>query len=192
MQTLCQESGLRTAQNWQKDPKNDNGVTIFWHDVIVKLFWRCFISLVKFSDWSKFHINIIAGSGIMTIFFYKGCPEIRQSEISQSEFCPISGDCSKLWIPNLAGMSLIECYWMLKNVMVTAFAVFELLRENQLGGEFSIPHSHTQIRVKLGANQASWLTVSWFRHLLVCLRYCTNLRKLLNQVPSVTDLSAKS
>ena len=51
-----------------------------------------------------------------------------------SEFCPISGDWGELWIPNLAWMSLIECYWMLQNSRVTAFTVFELLRENQLGG----------------------------------------------------------
>ena len=36
------------------------------------IFSRCFVSLVKFSYWSKFHVNIITGSGIITIFFYKG------------------------------------------------------------------------------------------------------------------------
>ena len=46
------------------------------------------------------------------------------------QFCPISGDWGKLWIPNLAGMSPIECNWMLQNSRVTAFIVFELLREN--------------------------------------------------------------
>ena len=35
-------------------------------------FWRCFVHLIKFSYWSKFHVNIISGSGVMTIFFYKG------------------------------------------------------------------------------------------------------------------------
>ena len=56
------------------NPKNDNDVTVFWHDVIVIFFffWRCLVSLVKFSYWSKFHVNIINGSGIMTIFFYNG------------------------------------------------------------------------------------------------------------------------
>ena len=34
-------------------------------------FWRCFISLVKVSYWSKFHVNIITGSGVMTISFFK-------------------------------------------------------------------------------------------------------------------------
>ena len=35
-------------------------------------FWRCFVSLVKCSYWSKFQVNIIPGSGVMSIFFSKG------------------------------------------------------------------------------------------------------------------------
>ena len=118
-----------TSYLWQK---NDNDVTILQHDVIVNNIWRGFVSLVKFSHWSKFHVNIITGSGIMTIFFYKGLT--RNPEIPPSEFCPISGDWGELWIPNLARMSLIEFYWMLQNSRVTAFTAFEL-RENQLWGE---------------------------------------------------------
>ena len=57
----------KLAINW----RNDNDVTICWHDVIVK-FWRCFVSLIKFSYWSKFHVNIITGSRAMTVYFYKG------------------------------------------------------------------------------------------------------------------------
>ena len=44
---------------------------MFQHDVIFKFSWRCFVFLVKFSYWSKFHVNIITGSGVMTISFYK-------------------------------------------------------------------------------------------------------------------------
>ena len=33
-----------------------------------KFFLYCFVSLVRFSYWSKFHVNIITGSGVMTIF----------------------------------------------------------------------------------------------------------------------------
>ena len=57
--------------------RNNSDVIICWHDVIVK---SCFVSLVKFSYWSKFHVNIIAGYGVITIFFYKILtrnPEIR-------------------------------------------------------------------------------------------------------------------
>ena len=63
--------------------KNDNDITIFWHVVIVRCFWQCFIYLVKFSYWSKFHVNI-TGSGVMAIFFYKGLtrnPEIGNTPI---------------------------------------------------------------------------------------------------------------
>ena len=105
-------------------------------------FWRFFVSLVKFSYWSKFHVNIITDSGIMTILFYKGL-----TGNTLYGFCPISGDWGELWIPNLAQMSLIECYWMLQNSRVTAFTVFELLRENQLGsGSVKLPPL-SQIRV---------------------------------------------
>ena len=116
-------SGIRSPDfsKLAKTPKNDNGVTISRHDLNVKFFWRCFVSLVKLRYWSKFHVNIITDS------------EIRKSETSLSEFCQISGDWGELWILNLAWMSLIECYWMLQNFRVTAFTVFELLREIQLG-----------------------------------------------------------
>ena len=46
-----------------------------------------FFDIVLFllsSYWSKFHVNIITGSGVMTIFFYKGLtrnPEIRNTSI---------------------------------------------------------------------------------------------------------------
>ena len=49
------------------------------------IFLLCFVSLVKFSYWSKFHVNIIIGSEIMTIFFYKGFtrnPEIGNTPVN--------------------------------------------------------------------------------------------------------------
>ena len=51
--------------------KNDNDIIIFWHIVIIKFFWRGFVSLAKFSYWSKFLVNIITSCGVMTIFFYE-------------------------------------------------------------------------------------------------------------------------
>ena len=67
-------SGIRPPDGSKlaKNPKNDNGVTIYRHDINVKFFWGCFVSPVKLSNSSKFHVNIITGSGIMTIFYYKG------------------------------------------------------------------------------------------------------------------------
>ena len=43
------------------------------------IFCHCFVSTVKFIYWSKFHVNIITGSGVKKISFYKGLtrnPEI--------------------------------------------------------------------------------------------------------------------
>ena len=91
--------------------KNDNAVTNLWHNVIAKLFWRCFVSLVKFSYWFKF----------------------------------LSGYYNGLEIPNLAQLSLIKSHKMLQTARVTAFAVSELLRQNQQGVKhLSPPDTHTQ------------------------------------------------
>ena len=64
-------SGIRLP-DCSKLTINCNDVTIYRHDVIVELFWRCLISLVNFSYWSKFHVIMITVSGVMIIFFYIG------------------------------------------------------------------------------------------------------------------------
>ena len=76
---LCiQNSAFGLAQIGQKSEKWQWRYSLLtWH--LVKCFWRCFVSLFKFTYWSKFHVNIITDSGFMTIFFYKGLkrnPEI--------------------------------------------------------------------------------------------------------------------
>ena len=139
MQTLCPDSGLRTAPNWPKIQKMT--MTSQFFDMT---------STSKFLDVFLFLLSsLVTGPSFMSISslvlelwqfsFIRDWPEIRKSEIPLSEFCPISGDWDELWIPNLARMSLIECYWMLQNSRVTAFTVFELLRENQLGGKITPP-----------------------------------------------------
>ena len=126
-QNLC-ENYSKLAINW----KNINDLIISWHQVIVKIFCRCFVSLVKFSYWSTFHVNIINGSGVMTIFFYKWLA--INSEIENTPvFFPLSGNLHNLGIPNLAEMSPMKCYWMLENARITVFTVSELLREKQQG-----------------------------------------------------------
>ena len=84
----------------------------------------------------------------MTIFFYKGWPKIRKSEIPPSEFWPISGDCGKLGMPNLL---IPKCYWIMQNFRVAAFAISGLLSEKQHGGwrRVKLPSSRSQIRVSL-------------------------------------------
>ena len=79
MQTLCPESGIRIAPNWPKVWKMT--MTSQWRH---NFFWSCFVSLVSFSYWSKFHVNIITGSGITTIFFEKGLtrnPDIGKAHV---------------------------------------------------------------------------------------------------------------
>ena len=84
-----------------KNQKIGNDAKMFRHEVIVNFFWRCFVSLVKFSYWSKFHVNTITGSRIMTIFFDKGLT--RNPEIGNTP----------VWVlPN---------FWRLRRVMDTKF-----------------------------------------------------------------------
>ena len=48
------------------------------------IFLTWLVSLAKCSYWSKFHVNIIAGSGVMTIFNYNGLtrnPEIGNTSV---------------------------------------------------------------------------------------------------------------
>ena len=70
---------------------------------------------------------------------------VRNLEIGNtpSEFCLISGDWGELKIPNLASMSLMNCYQILQNAKVTAFTVSELLMENQQ--EVKLPPSPTHM-----------------------------------------------
>ena len=135
MHTLCPESVLQIAPNWSKIRKM--AMTSQFSDMT---------STSNFFDVVLFVLSsLVTGPSFMSISwlvlelwkfsFIRDWPEIRKSEIPPSEFCPISGDWGELWIPHLARMSLIECYWMLQNSGVTAFTVFELSKENQLGGE---------------------------------------------------------
>ena len=73
--------------------KEDNDVTICRHDVIVKFFCCCFVSLVRFSYWSKFQVSYqyMISSGVKTIFVHKRLtrnPEIENTPVSV--FFPIS------------------------------------------------------------------------------------------------------
>ena len=81
MQTLCPKSGLlQIGQKFEKQQWRHNFLT--WRHR--QFFWRCFVSLVNFSYCSKFHVNIITGFGVMTIFFYKGLT--RNLEIGNTPF----------------------------------------------------------------------------------------------------------
>ena len=61
--------------------KNNIDVTICQHEATANFFWHHFISLVKFSYWSKFHVSIITGSGVMTIFLLEIDQKSRNTTI---------------------------------------------------------------------------------------------------------------
>ena len=120
------------------------------------IFWCCFIFLVNFSYWSKFHVNIHRWFWNYEHFFIRDWLEIRKSKIPTSDFCPISGDWDKLEIPNFARMSLINFY-----CQCCSFYCFWVIKGKQMGGKLPPPSHHhppTQIRVK---SVSSFEKISW-------------------------------
>ena len=143
------EPSFRIGHRLVINRKNNNDLTIFGHDVIAKFLWRCFVFLVTFSYWWKFHVSIITGSGVMTIYFYKGLT--RNPEIGNTP----------AWVfPNI---------WRLGQIMDTKFGTdvtnqmlenaakyqsysfnrFWVIKEKLIGGRGGkIIPPPTQIRVK--------------------------------------------
>ena len=58
--------------------------------------------------------------------FIRNWPDIRKSDITSSEICPISGDRGWLGIPNLARISLMKCYRMLQGYSFDPFWVIKV------------------------------------------------------------------
>ena len=119
----------KLAKNW----KNDYIVIIFRHAIIAKFFWHCFVSLVRLSYWSKFHVNIITGSGVMTIFFYEGLarnPEIGNTSVwvlpNNRRLRRVRG---AKFGTNVSNKMLL----MLKNARVAAFTVSEFKEKRTWG-----------------------------------------------------------
>ena len=168
------------CSKFARNPKNDNDVTVFRHDVNVKFFWHYFVSLVKFSYRSKFHVNIITGSGIMIIFFYKGLT--RNPEIGNTP----------VWVlPNI---------WRLGQVMNTKFGTnvsnkmllnaakfqgyssyrFWVIKGKPTGEGVKLPHPPPRLGCELNslpANihkpyQQSTMEKCWKRHLRGAPFFC--------------------
>ena len=107
-----------------------------------------FVDMASTSDLSDLAFLILSsrvtGPGFLSIsllipqlwqlLLIKYWQEIQKTETNPSQICKIFRDLGELWIPNLAGLSLLQSYWMLKNVGVTAFTVSLLEIENQQGG----------------------------------------------------------
>ena len=80
-ENISQESGFRIAPNW---PKLLQMGKMTMTSKFFKIFWNYFVSLVTFSYWSKFHVNIVTGYGIMTSFLDKifiGNTEIENTPV---------------------------------------------------------------------------------------------------------------
>ena len=70
------ESGFQIAPKWPKMLKM--AMASQSSDITSSsIFLTFFVSIVKFSYWSKFHVNIITGSEVMSISFYKGFTRMR-------------------------------------------------------------------------------------------------------------------
>ena len=119
-----------------------------WHHR--QFFLTFFVSLVNCSYWSKFHVNIISGSGIMTISFYKGLawnPEIRNTlvwvlpniwrlgHITDTKFGTCVSNRILLNAAKCQGYSFY-CFWVIKG------------KPTGVGLNYPTPHHPTQIRVK--------------------------------------------
>ena len=81
--------------------------------------------------------------------FIRDWLENRKLKIHLSKFRPISGDWGKLGMQNLAGISLMKCYWMLENARFT-WIIKRKPTGRREGGE--VKDAPTQIGVKLNLN----------------------------------------
>ena len=120
LQTMRPESGFRIAPNWPKIKKMT--MTSNFLDVVLFLL----SSLV--TGPSFLSISSLVLELWLRIRDYKGYDKglTRILEIRNTPVWVllISGDWGELWIPNWAQMSLIKCYWVLKNVRVITFTVY--------------------------------------------------------------------
>ena len=67
----------------------------------------CFV-FFNFSYWSKFHANIVTGSGVMTIYFYKGLT--KNPEIGNPRVLPNIWRIRRVRDTKFSRMSLMDCY----------------------------------------------------------------------------------
>ena len=127
MQTLSLESGFRTAPNWPKIWKMAMTSQFFHFSIIFNFFYvALFLLLILVNAPSLMSISSLVLE--LWLFFLRG-------------IYPISGDWGELWIPNLAQMSLIKSYWILKNTWVTAITPPSQTRVNRYIQKLTKHHS---------------------------------------------------
>ena len=114
----------------------------------------------------KLHVNIITGSGIMTIFFYKGLtrnPEIGNSPVWILLYVWRLGRVREIkFVTNVTNKMLLNA------ARVTAFTIFELLKENQQGrrGGGKITTPATQIRVNEVTRSFIGESIKWMLRII--------------------------
>ena len=123
--------------------KNNNDVTIHRHDVIVNFFDVVLFLLSSLVNGPSFISISLLVLELWQFTFISDWPEILKSEIPSSEFFQISGDWSKLEIPNLALMSrqnVTKCCKM-PGLQLLPFWIIK----GKLTGEVKLtpPHTHT-------------------------------------------------
>ena len=123
---VCLLDCSRLAVNWKKG----NDVTIFWSDINVTFFWR-FVSLVKFSQWFKFHVNIITGSGVMAISFYKRLT--RKQEIRNTLVWVLPKIWRLGWVRNTKFGTRVSNKMLLNAVKANSFYYFWVIKRKPTG-----------------------------------------------------------
>ena len=121
-----------------------------WHHL--QFFLTFFVFLVKFSYWSKSHVNIITGSGVMTISFYKGLT--RNLEIGNTS----------LWVlPNIRRLGRVKNTKFgtnISNKMSLKAALcygcffyrFWVIKGKPTGGKITFPSTQTMVELSNNAN----------------------------------------
>ena len=120
------ESCFQIAPNWQK----------IWKMTMTSQFANMASSSHFFDVVLFFLSSLVTGPSFISISslvlefwqfsFIRNWPDIRKSDITPSEICPISGDRGWLGIPNLARISLMKCYRMLQGYSFDPFWVIKV------------------------------------------------------------------
>ena len=170
---------------------NDNDVTIFRHDDIVKVFKNCFVSFIKLNYCSKFHVNVITGSGDMKIFFYKGfdrksgirkypvwvLPQIRWlGKVRNTNFA------TNVFNKILLNAAKCKCYsicrfWVIKQKSTQAVGGW---------GGWGVKFPLTQIRVK------KWATCGWIWRQIIRKFSSSKVTSIVSITSSIATLQKNS
>ena len=124
-------------------------------------FWRCFVSLVKFSNWSKFHVNIKLGSGSgfvlvldLSVFFYKGLT--RNLEIGNNPVWVLSHIWRLGWVRDAKFGTNVSNKFLLNAAKCQGnrFYRFSVIKGKSTGGRVTLP---PQTQINKVMNDKNWM-----------------------------------